>query len=112
MFRPREAFAFNNLRTDASSRAEGISPLRAASRTALYDASRSAGNEQQIASGFEGFDGGAADIGGVKTGKSGHVEGVGHDDSLEAELALEQIGDDRRGSRGHAVGVGLKRGNA
>ena len=87
LFSPSAAFAFNSLRTEASSRA--VREFRrcwTASRTALYEASRSAGMMQQIVSGFKGFHGGAADIGGIEPGEAGHIESVGHDDSLEAEL--------------------------
>ena len=38
-------------------------------------------------------------------GQSGHVERVGHHDSLKSEFMLEQVADDRRRSCGHTIGV-------
>ena len=69
------------------------------------------GNQQKIIARLKCLNRGTADVVGEKMCEAGHVERVGDDDALESELLLEQVGNNRRGDRGHMIGVGIERGH-
>src|SRR5208282_673442 len=71
-----------------------------------------AGDEDEVGSGLEGFDGGAARalrrVAAEDAGEAVHVHGIGDNDAMEAELVLQQAGGDAGGDGGGAVRVGLE----